>query len=95
MGNCRVPEENLVSLEMAICVGAGAVCLPLEPYPKYFIGSLWLVSGWLAEEKMYKEYRPIAEPLNLVWRYDPRIFGEMGKDWLPYIPDIFVWFRLN
>ncbi|MBN1863110.1 MAG: hypothetical protein JW790_05650 [Dehalococcoidales bacterium] len=33
---------------------------------------------------MYKEYQPIAEPLDLVWRYDPKIFGKKWRDWIPY-----------
>jgi len=47
--------------------------------------------------KMYKEYQPIAESLDLVWRYDPKIFGEKGRDWIPYIlPSIFcAWYDLN
>ena len=47
--------------------------------------------------KMYKEYQPIAESLDLIWRYDPKIFGEKGRDWIPYIlPSIFcAWYDLN
>jgi len=46
---------------------------------------------------MYKEYQPIAESLDLVWRYDPRIFGKKGHDWIPYIlPAAFYdWYKLN
>ncbi len=40
----------------------------------------------LAEQsKIYKEYQPIAEPLDLVWRYDPKILGNKWQDWIPYI----------
>jgi len=39
---------------------------------------------------MFKEYQPIAEPLDLVWRYDPKILGKKWRDWIPYIlPAIF------
>ncbi len=50
-----------------------------------------------SDEKMYKEYQPIAESLDLVWRYDPRIFGKRGRDWIPYIlPEGFYdWYKLN
>ena len=46
---------------------------------------------------MYREYQPIAETLNLVWRYDPKIFGKKWKDWIPYIMtvDFFNWYGLN
>ena len=45
----------------------------------------------------YKEYQPIAEPLDLVWRYDERIFGKKWQDWIPNIlvPFLFDYYRLN
>ncbi len=33
---------------------------------------------------MYREYQPIVEPLDLVWRYDLKIFGNKWQDWIPY-----------
>ena len=46
---------------------------------------------------MYKEYQPIAETLDLVWRYDPKIFGEKWHDWKPntLTPSLFSYYRLN
>lgn len=46
---------------------------------------------------MYQEYQPIAEPLNLVWRYDPKIFGKKWQDWIPNLlpPIFFNWPKLN
>jgi len=46
---------------------------------------------------MYKEYQPIAETLDLVWRYDPKIFGEKWRDWKPntLTPSLFSYYRLN
>lgn len=32
---------------------------------------------------MYREYQPIAETLDRVWRYDPNIFGKKWRDWRP------------
>ena len=46
---------------------------------------------------MYREYQPIAEPLDLVWRYDPKILGSEWQDWIPYwlLPLLFDGHRLN
>jgi len=46
--------------------------------------------GERMHKETYKEYQPIVEPLNLVWRYDPKIFGKKWEDWIPHIlPAIF------
>ena len=46
---------------------------------------------------MYREYYPIAEPLDLIWRYDPGILGNKWQDWIPYLimPLFFERYRLN
>ncbi|MFC2024373.1 hypothetical protein ACFLTJ_02175 [Chloroflexota bacterium] len=47
--------------------------------------------------KMYKKYKPVAETLDLVWRYDTRIFGDKWEDWIPYVllPALFKVRKLN
>ena len=47
--------------------------------------------------KIYKEYQPIAEPLDLVWRYDQKIFGEEWQDWVPNLLSHFSfdYYRMN
>jgi hypothetical protein len=42
---------------------------------------------------MYKEYQPIAEPLDLVWRYDLKILGDKWQDWIPYLILPLFWER--
>jgi len=44
---------------------------------------------------MYREYQPIAETLDLVWRYDSKIFGKKWRDWIPYVISFILFERQN